>query len=176
VVLLAAPPGAIRRLLETRDPYFFSQRFFADMLARLSGPGRLRFILQPAVAILPGRRDGVRDAREQLPAFLSRLIVDGGDRRELLRSAVRSVREPRGHRSSFGHRRAVPHRSPDSPWRGTLARSGSDRRSLRVHPSRNQPVYAMTKWPDSCSTRELTSTDLAFCCAPSLLTVRVVPS
>jgi hypothetical protein len=54
MLLLAAVPGAIRRLVETSDPYLLTRRFFDDILARLSGPGRLRFILQPAAAPLVG--------------------------------------------------------------------------------------------------------------------------
>jgi hypothetical protein len=56
-VLLAALPGAIRRIIQPGDPYSFTHDFFADLLARLSGPGRMRFILQPTVAIVLGARD-----------------------------------------------------------------------------------------------------------------------
>jgi hypothetical protein len=69
-VLLAALPGAVHRLIETRDAYLFTQQFFDDMFARLSGPGRLRFIIQPTIALLLGLRDGVRDLREGLLPFL----------------------------------------------------------------------------------------------------------
>jgi hypothetical protein len=70
VVLLAALPGAVHRLIETRDAYLFTEQFFDDMYARLSGPGRLRFILQPTVAVFLGVRDGVRDYREGVLPFL----------------------------------------------------------------------------------------------------------
>jgi len=60
--ILTAVPGQIRRLLNTGEPYLFSHRFIEDMLARLSGPGRLRFIVQPAIALFLGIRDGARDA------------------------------------------------------------------------------------------------------------------
>lgn len=69
-VLLAALPGAVHRLIETRDPYLFTQQFFDDMFARFSGPGRLRFIVQPTVAVLLGVRDGMRDLREGVLPFL----------------------------------------------------------------------------------------------------------
>jgi hypothetical protein len=91
-ILVAALPGAIWRLIQTGDPYLFTQRFFVEMLARLSGPGRMRFILQPTVAILLGARDGARDARTGLPLFLWALAFHGTRRRELLRSALASVR------------------------------------------------------------------------------------
>src|SRR6266571_3201802 len=66
-ILLAGLPGAIRRLVRTGDPYLFTRDFFDDMWVRLSGPGRLRFIMQPATALLVGLRDGKRDARNGHP-------------------------------------------------------------------------------------------------------------
>jgi len=62
VVIFATLPSTIRRLIQTGDLYLFTERFFADLLARLSGPGRLRFILQPIAAILIARQDGTKDA------------------------------------------------------------------------------------------------------------------
>jgi hypothetical protein len=70
VILIATLPGAIRRIVQTGDLYLFTRHFFDDMLARLSGPGRIRFLLQPTVAILLGSRDGVKDARMGLPPYL----------------------------------------------------------------------------------------------------------
>ena len=91
-ILVAALPGEIWRLIQTGDPYLFTHRFFVEMFARLSGPGRMRFILQPTVAILLGARDGAKDARAGLPPFLWALAFHGTHRRELLRSALASVR------------------------------------------------------------------------------------
>jgi hypothetical protein len=93
MILLAALPGAIRRLRETRDPYLFTEQFVADIYARLSGPGRLRFLLQPAMALFIGIRDGIRDSRAQNPPFLSALLIVDSRRRDLLQSAFRSVRD-----------------------------------------------------------------------------------
>jgi hypothetical protein len=73
VILIATLPGAIRRIVQTGDLYLFTRRFFDDMLARLSGAGRIRFLLQPTVAILLGFRDGRKDARMGLPPFLGPL-------------------------------------------------------------------------------------------------------
>ena len=91
VIILATLPGAIRRLIRTGGLYLFSRQFFEDMLARLSGPGRLRFIVQPLVAILLGARDGVKDARAGSPAFLWALAFHGQHRREMLRNAFTSA-------------------------------------------------------------------------------------
>jgi hypothetical protein len=92
-VLLAALPGAIRRLVRTGDPYLLTQQFFEDMLARLSGTGRLRFILQPLAALLIGMRDGRKDSWAGCAPFLSALLFRPGRRTDLLRSAFESVRD-----------------------------------------------------------------------------------
>ena len=90
-VLLAALPGTIRRFIQTGSFYMFSREFFQDMLARLSGPGRFRFILQPVVAIVLGARDGVRDARAGSSPFLSGLVFHPQHRSGLIKSAFASV-------------------------------------------------------------------------------------
>lgn len=63
--------------MQTHDPYLFGAQFFDDMVARLSGPGRLRFIMQPAVALFLGIRDGKSDTRMGRPPFLSALLFYG---------------------------------------------------------------------------------------------------
>jgi hypothetical protein len=93
VVVLAAMPSAIARLVQTRDPYLLTQRFFEDMLARLSGAGRFRFILQPMAALIVGMRDGIKDSRVGCPPFLAALVSHRARRADLLRSAFASVRD-----------------------------------------------------------------------------------
>ena len=92
-ILVVAVPRAIRRLIQTGDPYLFTRQFFKDMLRRLSGPGRLRFILQPTVALLIGIRDGIRDTRMGSPPFLLALISKWARGPDLLRSAFVSLRD-----------------------------------------------------------------------------------
>jgi hypothetical protein len=92
-VLLAALPGAILRIIQTGDPYLFTDQFFQDIRARLSGPGRLRFIVQPTVAIILGARSGIKDARDGVPPFLWALAFHGTRRRKLLRSVFVSIRD-----------------------------------------------------------------------------------
>jgi hypothetical protein len=92
-ILLAALPSAIVRLGQTGDPYLLTQRFFEDLSARLSGAGRLRFILQPVAALLVGIRDGIKDSRMGCPPFLAALLLHGTRRVDLLRSAFASVRD-----------------------------------------------------------------------------------
>lgn len=93
VILLSALPSAIRRVIQTGDPYLFTRRFFEDLWARLSGTGRLRFILQPTTAVVLGIRDGKRDSRKGSPPFLLGLALRPMHRRDLWRSALASVRE-----------------------------------------------------------------------------------
>ena len=92
-ILLSAVPSSIRRIIQTGDPYLFTERFFEDLWARLSGPGRLRFLLQPTAALLLGMRDGKRDSRTRCPPFLFGLALRRTHRGELWRSAIASVRD-----------------------------------------------------------------------------------
>jgi hypothetical protein len=92
-IVLAALPGSVRRFLQTRDPYLFTRHFFEDILARLSGPGRIRFILQPALAVVAGIRDGKRDARAGCPPFLSAMLTRRVHKPSLIVSALVSVRD-----------------------------------------------------------------------------------
>jgi len=78
-------------MIQTGSFYPFSREFFQDMLARLSGPARFRFIMQPVVAIVLGARDGVKDARAGSPPFLWGLVFHPEHRKALVRSAFASV-------------------------------------------------------------------------------------
>jgi hypothetical protein len=92
-VLLIAMPFAVVEFFRTGELYVFSRRFVDDMVARLHGPGRLRFILQPSFAIVLGARDGVKDARAGNPPFLWDLLSHSTNRSRLVRSAIASVRD-----------------------------------------------------------------------------------
>ena len=91
-ILIALTPRAILRIIETNDLYLFTDQFFQDILARLSGPGRLRFIFQPVVAIILGTRSGMKDATAGLPPFLWALLFHKEHWRELFLSTLASVR------------------------------------------------------------------------------------
>jgi hypothetical protein len=93
ISLVAAVPFALAEFLKTGELYILSRRLIDDMAARLHGPGRLRFILQPIAAIVLGARDGVKDAGAGKRPFLSSLVFGGGSRRDLIRSALASVRD-----------------------------------------------------------------------------------
>lgn len=92
LVLLAALPWAVLDTLENGRLYLFSQQFLDELPQRFSGPGRLRFILQPLIAILLGWRGGVGDARAGRPPYLYGLVKGKGNRGELLRSGLSAIR------------------------------------------------------------------------------------
>jgi hypothetical protein len=93
LILAAAIPSAVRDTFETGRVYLFSQQFLDELPQRLTGPGRLRFLLQPMVAILLGWRSGLSDARAGHAPYLFGLLVGGVDRKELLRSGLAAVRD-----------------------------------------------------------------------------------
>jgi hypothetical protein len=92
LILLAAVPSAVRDTFETGRVYLFSQQFLDELPQRLTGPGRLRFVLQPLIAAVLGIRGGLGDARAGRPAYLFGLILGETDRSELLRSGLAAIR------------------------------------------------------------------------------------
>ena len=93
LVLLAAIPSAIRDTFESGRIYLFSWEFLADLPARFSGPGRLRFILQPVMAMFLGLRGGVADARAGRPPYVMGLLFDPLHRREYVRTGLATIRD-----------------------------------------------------------------------------------
>ena len=88
LVFALASPGALREALERGQIYVFTSRFLTDIPKRLTGPGRFRFILQPALASLLGGRDGVADARAGRSPYLFALAFGTGTRGELVKSGL----------------------------------------------------------------------------------------
>jgi hypothetical protein len=137
VILIAAVPSAIRDTFETGRVYLFSRQFLEELPQRFTGPGRLRFVLQPAMAILLGWRDGRADARAGRPAYLYGLLVSGEKRKELVRSGKREAglvkRPPPPGGGAEGGRFTSPvSRFPSATACRSAARSG--RRSSRARP------------------------------------------
>jgi hypothetical protein len=93
LVLLAAIPSAIQDAVATGRIYLFSWEFLADLPARFTGPGRIRFILQPTVAFILGLRGGLADARAGLPPYVMGLLFDPLHRREYVRTGITAVRD-----------------------------------------------------------------------------------
>jgi hypothetical protein len=90
-VLALSLPGSLRAAFERGGFYLFSREFFEDIPKRLTGPGRFRFVFQPAVAILLGSRDGLGDRRAGRPPYLYGILLHRQHRRELLWSGFSAV-------------------------------------------------------------------------------------
>jgi hypothetical protein len=93
LILLAAIPSAVRDTLDTGRVYLFSRQFLDELPQRLTGPVRLRFVLQPLVAILLGWRSGRADVRAGRPAYLYGLVTGSVDRKASLRNGFAVVRD-----------------------------------------------------------------------------------
>jgi len=93
LILLAALPSAIHDTVKTGRMYLFSRQFFEELPQRFTGPGRLRFVLQPLIAILLGCRDGLNDARMGHPPYLYGLLLDGQHRKDLVHSGIAAIRD-----------------------------------------------------------------------------------
>lgn len=90
-VLAAAAPGALRDAYERGGIYLFSWAFLEDLPRRLTGPGRMRFVFQPLVAITLGTKAGVADARSGRPPFLLAVIAHRHHRGQMLAEGFREL-------------------------------------------------------------------------------------
>lgn len=88
LVFLAATPSALRYAYQHGGFYFFSAAFLQDLPKRLTGPGRLRFIFQPVVAILLGIRSGKADAAAGRPPYILAVVSGSQNRIALLKEAL----------------------------------------------------------------------------------------
>ncbi len=88
LVLLAAVPSSLRYAYQHGGFYIFSKQFLIDLPKRLSGPGRFRFILQPAVAIFLGIRAGISDGRSGRAPYVFSVVFDSKNRLQLLKEAL----------------------------------------------------------------------------------------
>ena len=86
-------PFAVAEFFCTGELYLFSHRFLDVMAACFHGPGKSRFIPQPIVAMVFGARDGLKDARAGRLPFVWGLMFSRSDRAEMVRSALRSIRD-----------------------------------------------------------------------------------
>jgi hypothetical protein len=91
LVIAATIPFAIMDTVESGRVHLFSLQFWEELPRRFSGPGRLRFILQPLIAVVLGLRSGLADARRGNPPYLFGLVFASGRRRELLSSGFAAI-------------------------------------------------------------------------------------
>jgi hypothetical protein len=66
-------------------------RFLDNMVARVSGPMKLRLFLQPTMAAIFAIRSGLKDAREGRPAFLWTFLTERASRDYLIKDGWKSV-------------------------------------------------------------------------------------
>ena len=66
-------------------------RVIENLVARVWGPMHFRLLLQPAVAIFLGVKDGIKDAHQGRPAYFWTICTRAEARGELLRSGLRTV-------------------------------------------------------------------------------------
>ena len=90
-VLAASVPGSLHGVWERGGFYIFSREFLLDLPKRLFGPGRFRFLLQPAVATVRGVAAGRADARAGRAPYLYALLLGSESRGRLARSALGDV-------------------------------------------------------------------------------------
>ncbi|HUL79262.1 MAG TPA: hypothetical protein VL691_18500 [Vicinamibacteria bacterium] len=91
LVLALSVPGSLRQAWARGGFYVFTRDFLEDIPKRLTGPGRLRFLLQPATAIVLGLAAGRRDSRAGRPPYLHSMIFGGEDRGTLMRTALGDI-------------------------------------------------------------------------------------
>lgn len=91
LVFLIALPSSLRYAYQHGGFYLFSTAFIQDLPKRLTGPGRMRFIFQPAVAIFLGIRAGMADARAGRTPYILALVQGRGNRRKLLQELFAHV-------------------------------------------------------------------------------------
>jgi hypothetical protein len=91
LVLALSVPRSLRETWERGGFYLFSREFLLDLPKRLFGPGRFRFLLQPAVALALGVAAGRADARAGRAPYLYALLLGTEDRGGLARSGFRDV-------------------------------------------------------------------------------------
>lgn len=68
-------------------------RFWNEIMARPDGPLAMRFYLQPLMATFFAVRDGLKDARQDKPAYFWALFTDQVRRRERVVEGWRSIRK-----------------------------------------------------------------------------------
>jgi hypothetical protein len=72
----------------------FSRSFGEGLEARLTGPGKGRFVLQPLVAIALGIRDGIVDAKQGKPPYFIRVLFKSERKFYVLKTSLKSIATP----------------------------------------------------------------------------------
>lgn len=90
-VLMISAPGSLAEAYQRGGFYVFSREFILDIPGRLTGPGKMRFIIQPLIATILGVRSGLTDARAGRPSYLLGLLAHRHLRGTLARQGLTTI-------------------------------------------------------------------------------------
>jgi hypothetical protein len=74
--------------------YLDPRSFGEGLEARMTGPGKGRFVLQPLVAIALGVRDGIADAKQGKPPYFIRVLFKSERKVYVLKTGVKKIATP----------------------------------------------------------------------------------
>jgi hypothetical protein len=69
----------------------FWSRVTVDMMDRITGPMRIRLVLQPMVAVIFAIISGLKDAKAGRPPYFWGLVTDSADRTEMIKDGWKRV-------------------------------------------------------------------------------------
>lgn len=72
----------------------FPQSFGEGLAARMTGPGKGRFVIQPLLAIALGVRDGIADAKQGKPPYFIRVLFKSERKLYVLKSGLEHIAAP----------------------------------------------------------------------------------
>jgi hypothetical protein len=72
----------------------FPRSFDAGLMARLTGPGKARFVVQPLIAIVIGIRDGIADAKQGKSPYYIRILFTGEHKLDVLKTSLKRIAIP----------------------------------------------------------------------------------
>lgn len=72
----------------------FPRSFGEGLEARITGPGKGRFVLQPLVAIALGARDGIADAKQGKPPYYIRILFTSEPKHIVLKESLKRIATP----------------------------------------------------------------------------------
>jgi hypothetical protein len=75
---------------------FYPRSFVEGLEARMAGPGKGRFVLQPLIAMALGIRDGIADAKQGKPPFFIRVLFTSERKLHVLKTGLKSIVTPLG--------------------------------------------------------------------------------
>ncbi len=72
----------------------FSRSFGEGLEARMTGPGKGRFVMQPLVAMALGIRDGIADAKQGKPPYYVRILFTSEPKHIVLKASLKRIATP----------------------------------------------------------------------------------